>query len=268
MGIGVYDLWDMMISYTNMHGLLQPRWSWHDLYWEVDQPMGGCRALHSSASQSDRRQQQSCIPEDQLEGLHGEDDHPAVPITYTCASYVTEIPRHVQTAWIVADLNSWIICDLQVGNPDIDNYWDSVGDIDYYYSHAMISVETYKALQQSCNFSDVNCCSQQCDDAFNQAYTEIGNIDYYSINTPACLSSAATAGTAGSSTRPADFSRLHRKNPVCILYLVAPSTTKFLCFHSCACTLHFPNCCCGLLSMLDCVLSKTGVFEESRVRSM
>ncbi|CAK9875867.1 unnamed protein product [Sphagnum jensenii] len=101
-----------------------------------------------------------------------------------------------------------------VGNPDIDNYWDSVGDIDYYYSHAMISVETYKALQQSCNFSDVNCCSQQCDDAFNQAYTEIGNIDYYSINTPACLSSAATAGTAGSSTRPADFSRLHRKNPV------------------------------------------------------
>jgi hypothetical protein len=181
---------------------------------------------------------------------------------------VTEIPLHVQTAWIVADLISWIICDLQVGNPDIDNYWDSVGDIDYYYSHAMISVETYKALQQSCNFSDVNCCSQQCDDAFNQAYTEIGNIDYYSINTPACLSSAATAGRTGSSTRPADFSRLHRKNPVCILHLVAPSTTKFLCFHSCACTLHFPNCCCGLLSMVDCLLSKTGVFEESRVRSM
>ncbi|CAM6026039.1 unnamed protein product [Sphagnum balticum] len=151
-----------------------------------------------------------------------------------------------------------------VGNPDIDNYWDSVGDIDYYFSHAMISVETYKALQQSCNFSDVNCCSQQCDDAFNQAYTEIGNIDHYSINTPACLSSAATAGTAGSSTRPADFSRLHRKNPVCILYLVAPSTTKFLCFHSCACTLHFPNFSCGLLSMLDCVLSKTdfGLFPN------
>ncbi|CAM6020249.1 unnamed protein product [Sphagnum balticum] len=101
-----------------------------------------------------------------------------------------------------------------VGNPDIDNYWDSVGDIDYYYSHAMISVETYKALRQSCNFSDVNCCSQQCYDAFDQTYSEIGNIDSYSIYTPACLSSAATAGAAGSSTRTADFSRLHRKNPV------------------------------------------------------
>jgi len=63
----------------------------NDLHWEVDQPMGGCRTLHSSASQSDRRQQQSCIPEDQLEGLHGEDYHPAVPITYTRASHVAEI---------------------------------------------------------------------------------------------------------------------------------------------------------------------------------
>ncbi len=204
MGIGVCDLWDMMISSTNMHGLLQLRWSWHDLYWEVDLSMGGRRTLHSSASQSDRRQQQSCIPEDQLEGLHGNDGHPAVLIIYTRASHVTKIPLHVQTTWIAADLISGIICDLQVGNPDIDNYWDSVGDIDYYYSHAMISVETYKALQQSCNFSDVNCCSQQCYDAFDQTYTEIGNIDSYSIYTPACLSSAATAG----------FSRLHRKIPV------------------------------------------------------
>ncbi len=59
--------------------------------------MGGRRTLHSSASQSDRRQQQSCIPEDQLEGLHGNDGHPAVLIIYTRASHVTKIPLHVQT---------------------------------------------------------------------------------------------------------------------------------------------------------------------------
>jgi serine carboxypeptidase-like clade 2 len=76
---------------------------------------------------------------------------------------------------------------VQVGNPDIDNFWDNTGDLDYYYSHAMISTETYRGLKNHCNFLDGECCSVSCNEFFTKMYSEMGNIDPYSIYTDACV---------------------------------------------------------------------------------
>ena len=82
------------------------------------------------------------------------------------------------------------IC-VQVGNPDIDNFWDYAGDFDYYHSHAMISTETYRGLKKHCNFLDGDCCSVFCNQYFAKMYSEMGNIDPYSIYTDACIHSNA-----------------------------------------------------------------------------
>ncbi|KAG0620973.1 hypothetical protein M758_4G258800 [Ceratodon purpureus] len=76
-----------------------------------------------------------------------------------------------------------------VGNPDIDNYWDYTGDIDYYHSHAMISTETYQGLKKNCNFLEGDCCSLLCNDFFTKMYSEMGNIDPYSIYSDVCVHS-------------------------------------------------------------------------------
>lgn len=80
---------------------------------------------------------------------------------------------------------------IMVGNPSTDNYYDGVGGLDYLLSHAIISPKTHDDLIKACNYSDPNCCSQQCNDIYYYAnQVEIGGIDFYSIDTPACKVSA------------------------------------------------------------------------------
>ncbi len=91
-----------------------------------------------------------------------------------------------------------------------DGYWDNVGVIDYYWTHAMISDHTYHQLKKLCNFSDPNCCSNSCINVYNYAtITEIGNIDPYSINTPAC-----TETVGGGSPQKKKFLSFRPNNPV------------------------------------------------------
>ncbi|XP_024373103.1 serine carboxypeptidase 24 isoform X2 [Physcomitrium patens] len=102
-----------------------------------------------------------------------------------------------------------------IGNPDIDNYWDQTGDIDFHYSHAMISTETYNGLKANCNFSDENCCSTRCEEFFATMNFEIGNIDYYSIYTDRCIRSNAKPMQSRSWTRktPTDRGMRARYDP-------------------------------------------------------
>ncbi|XP_073010081.1 serine carboxypeptidase 24-like [Typha latifolia] len=82
-----------------------------------------------------------------------------------------------------------------VGNAVTDNYYDSLGTISYWWTHAMISDRTYRSILTSCNFSATK-TSNRCDDAVNFAMNhEFGDIDQYSIYTPSC--SAASNSTAG-----------------------------------------------------------------------
>lgn len=64
-----------------------------------------------------------------------------------------------------------------------------MGQIQYWWSHALISDATYNALLENCNFKEQN-LSSACNDYMNYAQNyEFGNIDQYSIYTPICTQS-------------------------------------------------------------------------------
>lgn len=74
---------------------------------------------------------------------------------------------------------------MMVGNPSTDQYYDSIGTIDFWLAHSMISPQTHDQFMKVCNFT--NCCSPQCNEVYNYAQqVEIGGIDYYAINALAC----------------------------------------------------------------------------------
>lgn len=76
---------------------------------------------------------------------------------------------------------------MQVGNAVIDNYYDDIGKVEYWWGHSLISDHTYKLIKKACNFRKP---SQKCYDALDYAeYHELGSIDQYSIYTPTCTAS-------------------------------------------------------------------------------
>ncbi|RDX62259.1 Serine carboxypeptidase 24, partial [Mucuna pruriens] len=76
-----------------------------------------------------------------------------------------------------------------VGNAVTDDHYDGVGTVTYWWSHSLISDQSYKSILENCNFSEKN-TSEKCDDAVNYAVNkEFGNIDQYSIYTPTCPTS-------------------------------------------------------------------------------
>lgn len=78
----------------------------------------------------------------------------------------------------------------QVGNAVIDNYYDNIGTVSYWWTHSMISDKTYKSILSSCNFKNTK-NSKECDHAINYAMNhEFGDIDQYSIYTPSCIAAA------------------------------------------------------------------------------
>ncbi|EPS67928.1 hypothetical protein M569_06845, partial [Genlisea aurea] len=73
-----------------------------------------------------------------------------------------------------------------IGNAVIDNYYDNVGTVTYWWSHSMISDKTYKKILKLCNFRTEK-TSTRCENAMSYAMTdEFGKIDQYSIYTPSC----------------------------------------------------------------------------------
>lgn len=76
---------------------------------------------------------------------------------------------------------------MQVGNAVTDSYHDSIGTVSYWWTHSMISDQTYKLILKYCNFTAEK-SSKECDTAVNYAiYHEFGDIDQYSIYTPFCM---------------------------------------------------------------------------------
>ncbi|KAF6162478.1 hypothetical protein GIB67_026316 [Kingdonia uniflora] len=74
-----------------------------------------------------------------------------------------------------------------VGNAVTDNYYDGIGTVTYWWSHSMISDGTYQSIMTHCNFKSGN-NSESCDEALTYAMNhEFGDIDQYSIYTPACI---------------------------------------------------------------------------------
>ncbi|XP_010549997.1 PREDICTED: serine carboxypeptidase-like 25 [Tarenaya hassleriana] len=75
---------------------------------------------------------------------------------------------------------------IMVGNAVTDNYYDNLGTVNYWWSHAMISDRTYHQLMSTCDFSrqkEANECETLYSYAMEQ---EFGNIDQYNIYAPPC----------------------------------------------------------------------------------
>ncbi|KAF8405072.1 hypothetical protein HHK36_009969 [Tetracentron sinense] len=75
---------------------------------------------------------------------------------------------------------------IMIGNGIMNDVTDRRGIYDYVWSHALISDETHQGLIEHCGKS----ISPECDYFEEKVGLEAGNIDYYNIYIPTCLSSS------------------------------------------------------------------------------
>ncbi|GJN05737.1 hypothetical protein PR202_ga23398 [Eleusine coracana subsp. coracana] len=75
---------------------------------------------------------------------------------------------------------------FMVGNAVIDDYHDYIGTFEYWWTHGLISDETYQKLRLTCEFESSQHPSKACDKVYEIAEAEQGSIDAYSIYTPTC----------------------------------------------------------------------------------
>jgi len=75
---------------------------------------------------------------------------------------------------------------FMVGNAVIDDYHDYIGTFEYWWTHGLISDETYEKLQLACEFDVYEHPSEECKKILEVAAAEQGKIDAYSIYTPTC----------------------------------------------------------------------------------
>ncbi|KAJ6818739.1 serine carboxypeptidase-like 27 [Iris pallida] len=75
---------------------------------------------------------------------------------------------------------------FMVGNGVTDDYHDYVGTFEYWWTHGLISDETYGDLNSKCDTQVSQHPSKECEKVVEIARKEQGNIDPYSIYTPSC----------------------------------------------------------------------------------
>ncbi|EPS71160.1 hypothetical protein M569_03591, partial [Genlisea aurea] len=73
-----------------------------------------------------------------------------------------------------------------VGNALTDDFHDRYGLFQYMWSVGIISDQSFKKLNLLCDFQSFVHPSDRCEEALDDAYDEIGDIDMYSIFTPPC----------------------------------------------------------------------------------
>ncbi|CAO2820594.1 unnamed protein product [Amaranthus hypochondriacus] len=97
---------------------------------------------------------------------------------------------------------------IMVGNAVTDNYYDNLGTVTYWWSHAMISDKTFHQLTKTCDFHRQK-NSDQCETLYSYAMDqEFGNIDQYNIYAPPCNNSNDSGFGFGSGS--ADVSSTYR----------------------------------------------------------
>ncbi|GER56660.1 serine carboxypeptidase-like protein [Striga asiatica] len=78
---------------------------------------------------------------------------------------------------------------IAIGNAYIDSVDTSMGRLEFYHSHAIISDETYQGLKENCDYTSDKPDSELCTFYSKQWRKEHGNIDPYNIYAPLCGSS-------------------------------------------------------------------------------
>ncbi|XP_054803197.1 serine carboxypeptidase-like 31 isoform X1 [Prosopis cineraria] len=81
---------------------------------------------------------------------------------------------------------------ILLGNPETSDAEDWTGIVDYAWSHAVVSDETYRTIRESCDFKSSDPWKNQtCCDAVDEVFSQYGKIDIYSIYTSVCFASTA-----------------------------------------------------------------------------
>ena len=78
-----------------------------------------------------------------------------------------------------------------MGNAVTDDYNDLVGTFEYWWTHGLISDDTYHELNVKCDNQSTTHPSEECNKILEVAGDEMGNIDPYSIYTRTCNNSAS-----------------------------------------------------------------------------
>jgi serine carboxypeptidase-like clade 2 len=109
-----------------------------------------------------------------------------------------------------------------------DNYYDNLGTVTYWWSHAMISDQTYKQLISTCDFHHQK-ESDECESLYSYAMDqEFGNIDQYNIYAPPCNHSDGSSSGTGHSIRLPHLPHLVYLLCLCYVFcLHCPSKNRF-----------------------------------------
>jgi len=75
-------------------------------------------------------------------------------------------------------------CRAKIGNAVINDWTDSKGMYDFFWTHALISDATADAIGRYCNFSAAAADSDECDEATSDAGEALEDIDIYNSTRP------------------------------------------------------------------------------------
>ncbi|GLT33513.1 hypothetical protein SLA2020_080950 [Shorea laevis] len=79
---------------------------------------------------------------------------------------------------------------ILLGNPETSSAEDWKGIVDYGWSHAVISDETYRIISENCDFNSSDTWSNpHCKQAVDELFKQYKEIDIYSLYTPVCVGS-------------------------------------------------------------------------------
>ncbi|CAL0307058.1 unnamed protein product [Lupinus luteus] len=102
--------------------------------------------------------------------------------------YVPQLSQAIMKHNLKNKKNAINLKGYMVGNALIDDFHDHLGVAQFMWSSGLISDQTYKLLKVTCGNQSFVHTSDACAQIQGIAYTEIGNIDPYSIFTPPCSS--------------------------------------------------------------------------------
>lgn len=80
---------------------------------------------------------------------------------------------------------------MKVGNGVTEDYHDFVGTFEYWWTHGLISDDTYRDLRVTCDLQSSEHPSAECVKVLDAASKEQGNIDPYSIYTRPCTNATS-----------------------------------------------------------------------------
>ncbi|PIA40776.1 hypothetical protein AQUCO_02400087v1 [Aquilegia coerulea] len=83
---------------------------------------------------------------------------------------------------------------FMLGNPETSDGEDWRGMVDYAWSHAVVSDETHKIIDQNCDFhSNDTWSNEDCTQAVDELLKQYKEIDIYSLYTSVCMNNSMTS---------------------------------------------------------------------------